>query len=54
MSWKTAKLIFYIGTLVSLLLFLGLTIDTHRQVASSFITVVDLLTLRPAAAGRRR
>ena len=32
MSWKTAKLIFYIGTLVSLVLFLGLTVDTHRQV----------------------
>ena len=32
MSWKTAKLIFYVGTLVSLVLFLGLTVDTHRQV----------------------
>jgi nitric oxide reductase subunit C len=32
MSWKTAKLIFYLGTLVSLGLFLVLTVDTHRQV----------------------
>jgi nitric oxide reductase subunit C len=32
MSPKAAKWIFYIGTLISLVLFLGLTVDTHRQV----------------------
>lgn len=32
MSWKTAKIIFYVGTLISLVLFLALTVDTHRQV----------------------
>jgi nitric oxide reductase subunit C len=31
MSDKMAKWIFYAGTLVSLALFLGLTVDTHRQ-----------------------
>ena len=42
MSWKTAKLIFYIGTLVSLVLFLGLTVDTHRQVET--LTHADQLS----------
>lgn len=32
MSAKTARWIFYLGTVVSLVLFLGLTVDTHRQV----------------------
>jgi nitric oxide reductase subunit C len=32
MSAKAAKWIFYLGTLISLVIFLGLTIDTHRQV----------------------
>jgi len=32
MSPKTARWIFYLGTLISLLIFLGLTVDTHRQV----------------------
>lgn len=32
MSWNTARWIFYLGTLVSLVLFLVLTVDTHRQV----------------------
>ena len=32
MSGKTARWIFYVGTLVSLVLFLGLTLDTHRQI----------------------
>lgn len=32
MSGKTARWIFYLGTLVSLVLFLGLTVDTHRQI----------------------
>ncbi len=31
MSAKAAKWIFYLGTLLSLVIFLGLTIDTHRQ-----------------------
>jgi len=34
MSNKTAKLIFWIGTLVSLVLFLALTVDTSRQFAA--------------------
>jgi nitric oxide reductase subunit C len=34
MSLKVARWIFIVGTLVSLVLFLGLTIDTHRQVES--------------------
>ncbi len=33
MSHKTAKLIFWIGTLLSLVLFLALTVDTSRQYA---------------------
>jgi nitric oxide reductase subunit C len=32
MTPKIARWIFYLGTLVSLVLFLGLTVDTHRQV----------------------
>jgi nitric oxide reductase subunit C len=32
LSRGTAKLIFFLGTLISLILFLALTIDTHRQV----------------------
>ncbi len=32
MKAKTAKWIFYFGTSISLVIFLGLTIDTHRQV----------------------
>jgi nitric oxide reductase subunit C len=31
-NWKSAKLIFYLGTFISLGLFLALTYDTHRQV----------------------
>jgi len=31
MTEKTAKLIFWVGTLTSLALFLALTVDTHRQ-----------------------
>jgi nitric oxide reductase subunit C len=34
MSTKTAKLIFWIGTLISLALFLALTLDTTRQFAA--------------------
>ncbi|HEY2990522.1 MAG TPA: cytochrome c [Candidatus Binatia bacterium] len=50
MSWKTAKLIFYLGTLVSLLLFLGLTVDTHRQVET--LTNADRLSPE-VVAGKR-
>ena len=34
MSAKTAKWIFYLGTLISAAVFLGLTVDTHRQIQS--------------------
>ncbi len=34
MSQRTAKLIFWVGTLSSLVLLLGLTFDTHRQFAA--------------------
>jgi nitric oxide reductase subunit C len=50
MSWKTAKLIFYLGTLVSLGLFLVLTIDTHRQVET--LTHADRLSAE-VVAGKR-
>jgi nitric oxide reductase subunit C len=50
MSWKTAKLIFYLGTLVSLGLFLILTVDTHRQVET--LTHADRLSAE-VVAGKR-
>jgi nitric oxide reductase subunit C len=50
MSTQTAKWIFWIGTLVSLALFLGLTIDTHRQVRA--LTHADQLT-EQVVAGKR-
>jgi nitric oxide reductase subunit C len=31
-NWNTARWIFYLGTFISLVLFLGLTVDTHRQI----------------------
>ena len=34
MSAKTARRTFYLGTLIFLVIFLGLTLDTHRQVKS--------------------
>ncbi len=34
MEYKTARWIFYLGTLISLALFLALTVDTHRQIGS--------------------
>jgi hypothetical protein len=43
MSWKTAKLIFYLGTLVSLALFLALTVDTHRQVETLTVALGIML-----------
>jgi len=50
MSAKTAKWIFYLGTLVSLLIFLGLTVDTHRQVET--LTHADQLS-EQVVAGKR-
>ncbi len=50
MSAKTAKWIFYVGTLISLVLFLGLTVDTHRQVQT--LTHSDQLS-EQVVAGKR-
>jgi len=50
MSAKTAKWIFYLGTLVSLAIFLGLTVDTHRQVQT--LTHADQLS-EQVVAGKR-
>jgi nitric oxide reductase subunit C len=50
MNAKTAKWIFWVGTLVSLALFLGLTVDTHRQVRA--LTNADQLT-EQVVAGKR-
>ena len=50
MSAKTAKRIFYLGTLISLALFLGLTVDTHRQVQT--LTHADQLS-EQVVAGKR-
>ncbi|NIR45323.1 MAG: c-type cytochrome [Gemmatimonadetes bacterium] len=50
MSDKTARWIFYVGTLVSLVLFVGLTVDTHRQVAT--LTHADRLD-EQVVAGKR-
>jgi nitric oxide reductase subunit C len=50
MSARTAKWIFYLGTLISLVLFLGLTVDTHRQVQT--LTRADQLD-EQVVAGKR-
>ncbi len=50
MSQKTAKWIFYVGTLISLAVFLGLTVDTHRQVRT--LTHADRLG-EDVVAGKR-
>ncbi|HWT83717.1 MAG TPA: cytochrome c, partial [Candidatus Methylomirabilis sp.] len=50
MRAKTAKWIFYVGTLISLLIFLGLTVDTHRQVQT--LTHADQLSDQ-VVAGKR-
>jgi nitric oxide reductase subunit C len=50
MSARTAKWIFYLGTLISLVLFLGLTVDTHRQVET--LTHADQLS-EQVVAGKR-
>lgn len=50
MSQKMARLIFYTGTLVSLALFLLLTVDTHRQIRA--LTHADRLSPQ-VIAGKR-
>jgi nitric oxide reductase subunit C len=50
MSARTAKWVFYLGTLISLVLFLGLTVDTHRQVQT--LTHADQLS-EQVVAGKR-
>ena len=50
MTAKLARWIFYAGTGVSLVLFLGLTADTHRQIAS--LTHADQLS-ETVIAGKR-
>ncbi|HHQ47492.1 MAG TPA: cytochrome c [Acidobacteria bacterium] len=50
MTERTAKLIFWIGTLTSLALFLVLTVDTHRQFAA--LTHADRLDAT-VVAGKR-
>jgi nitric oxide reductase subunit C len=47
MTDRVAKIIFYAGTLVSLVLFLALTVDTHRQVRA--LTNADKLDERVVA-----
>jgi nitric oxide reductase subunit C len=47
---KTAKVIFFVGTFSSLILFLALTVDTHRQVKS--LTHADRLS-EQVVAGKR-
>lgn len=50
MTTRTARLIFYLGTLTSLVLFLALTADTHRQIGA--LTHVDQLS-ETVVAGKR-
>jgi len=50
MSAKTARWIFYLGTLISAALFLGLTVDTHRQIQT--LTHADQLS-EQVVAGKR-
>ena len=50
MDIKTAKMIFYVGTISSAVLFLGLTYDTHRQFAA--LTHADKLS-DEVVAGKR-
>ena len=50
MTMKTARWIFYAGTGISLVLFLGLTADTHRQITS--LTHADQLS-QTVIAGKR-
>src|SRR5450756_222411 len=50
MTAKAARWIFYLGTLISLVLFLGLTADTHRQIGA--LTHADQLS-ETVVAGKR-
>jgi len=50
MTAKAARWIFYLGTLISLVLFLVLTVDTHRQIDA--LTHVDQLS-ETVVAGKR-
>lgn len=50
MSWKAARAIFYVGTAISLILFLILTFDTHRQIST--LTHADKLSSQ-VIAGKR-
>ena len=50
MSWNTARWIFYLGTFISLVLFLALTVDTHRQIRA--LTHADQLS-EQVVAGKR-
>src|SRR3990172_10011144 len=50
MTNKLARLIFYLGTLISLVLFLALTVDTHRQIQT--LTHADQLS-EQVVAGKR-
>ncbi len=50
MGYRAARWIFYLGTFVSLVLFLFLTVDTHRQIQS--LTHADRLTA-DVIAGKR-
>ena len=50
MSWNLARWIFYLGTFISLVLFLGLTADTHRQIQT--LTNADRLSDQ-VVAGKR-
>jgi nitric oxide reductase subunit C len=47
MSTTLARSVFYIGTLISLVLFLGLTVDTHRQIQT--LTHADQLSEKVVA-----
>ena len=50
MSAKAARWIFYVGTVISLVLFLSLTVDTHRQIQT--LTHADQLSDK-VVAGKR-
>jgi len=50
MSWNIARWVFYLGTFISLVLFLALTVDTHRQIRA--LTHADQLS-EQVVAGKR-
>jgi hypothetical protein len=49
-SWKAARAIFYVGTAISLILILLLTVDTYRQIST--LTHADKLSSQ-VLAGKR-